>query len=133
MWKIFQNGKSPGDNGYTAVFHKQFFSLVRQDLVNSLNAAFDTPAKRSYHAFAQRRFKFVIFVKLVSTVIICMLLYVVYKIALKVIADQTGFMKGDTRKKTMTENFICEVTKQNATTWIKVYDQQQWFLYTNYW
>ena len=55
------------------------------------------------------------FCHLVSTVI-CMLLNVVYKIALKVIVDQTGFMKGDTRKKTMTENLICEVTKQNATT-----------------
>ena len=37
----FQNGKSPGDDGYTAEFYKQFFILVGQDLVNSFNAAFD--------------------------------------------------------------------------------------------
>ena len=38
----FQNGKSPRDDGYTAEFYKQFFSLLGQDLVNSFNAAFDT-------------------------------------------------------------------------------------------
>ena len=37
----FQNGQSPGDDGYTAEFYKQFFSLLGQDLVNSFNAAFD--------------------------------------------------------------------------------------------
>ena len=37
----FQKGKSPRDDGYTAEFYKQFFSLLGQDLVNSLNAAFD--------------------------------------------------------------------------------------------
>ena len=37
----FQNGKSPGDDGYTAEFYKQCFSLLGHDLVNSFNAAFD--------------------------------------------------------------------------------------------
>jgi len=37
----FQNGKSPGDDGYRAEFYKQFFSLLGQDLVRSFNAAFD--------------------------------------------------------------------------------------------
>jgi len=37
----FQNGKPPGDDGYTAEFYKQFFSLLDQDLVSSFNAAFD--------------------------------------------------------------------------------------------
>ena len=37
----FQNGKSPGDDGFTAEFYKQFFSLLGQDLVSSFNAAFD--------------------------------------------------------------------------------------------
>ena len=37
----FQNGKSPGDDGYTAEFYNHFFSLLGQDLVSSFNAAFD--------------------------------------------------------------------------------------------
>jgi len=37
---------------------------VSQDLVNSLNAASD--AKRTYHTLIQRRFQFVVFVKLAS-------------------------------------------------------------------
>ena len=36
----FQNGKSPGDDGYTAEFYKQFFSLLGQDLVSIFNAAY---------------------------------------------------------------------------------------------
>ena len=105
----FQNGKSPGDDGYTAEFYKQFFSLLGQDLVNSFNAAFDIGEM----SVSQRRGVITLLPKedsnlsLLSNWRPITLLNTDYKIASKVIAkriervlpsiihpDQTGFMKG---------------------------------------
>ena len=105
----FQNGKSPGDDGYTAEFYKQFFSLLGQDLVNSLNAAFDIGEMSA----SQRRGVITLLPKEDANLLFLSnwrpitLLNVDYKIASKVIAkriervlpslihpDQTGFMKG---------------------------------------
>jgi len=38
--KTSENGKSPGDDGFTAKFYRQFFGLLSQDLVDCLNAAY---------------------------------------------------------------------------------------------
>ena len=105
----FQNGKSPGDDGYTAEFYKQFFSLLGQDLVNSFNAAFDIGEM----SVSQRRGVITLLPKEDSNLLLLSnwrpitLLNTDYKIASKVIAkriervlpsiihpDQTGFMEG---------------------------------------
>ena len=105
----FKNGKSPGDDGYTAEFYKQFFSLLGQDLVNSFNAAFDIGEM----SVSQRRGVITLLPKEDSNLLLLSnwrpitLLNTDYKIASKVIAkriervlpsiihpDQTGFMKG---------------------------------------
>jgi len=106
----FQNRKSPGDDGYTAEFYKQFFSLLGQDLVNSLNTAFDIGEMSVSH----RRGVITLLPKEDANLLFLSnwhpitLLNVDYKIASKVIAkriiehvlpslihpDQTGFMKG---------------------------------------
>ena len=107
----FQNGKSPGDDGYTAEFYKQFFSLLGQDLVNtcSFNAAFDIGEM----SVSQRRGVITLLPKEDSNLLLLSnwrpitLLNMDYKIASKVIAkriehvlpsiihpNQTGFMKG---------------------------------------
>lgn len=105
----FQNGKSPGVDGYTAEFYKQFFSLLGQDLVNSFNAAFDIGEM----SVSQRRGVITLLPKEDSNLLLLSnwrpitLLNTDYKIASKVIAkrrervlpsiihpDQTGFMKG---------------------------------------
>ena len=39
--KTFSNGKSPGEDGFTAEFYKYFLDLIGQDLLDSLNAAYD--------------------------------------------------------------------------------------------
>ena len=107
--KTFQNGKSPGEDGYTAEFYKQFFSLLGQDLTDSLNAAFESGEM----SVSQRRGVITLIPKedsdelLLSNWRPITLLNVDYKIASKVIAkriervlpylihpDQTGFMKG---------------------------------------
>ena len=67
----FQNGKSPGDDSYTAEFYKQFFSLLGQDLVNSFNAAFDigemsVSPRRGVITLLPKEDKLVAFVKLAS-------------------------------------------------------------------
>ena len=105
----FQNGKSPGDDGYTAEFYKQFFSLLGQDLVSSFNAAFDIGEM----SVSQRRGVITLLPKEDSNLLLLsnwrpiMLLNTDYKIASKILAkriervlpsiihhDQTGFMKG---------------------------------------
>ena len=107
--KTFQNGKSPGEDGYTAEFYKQFFSLLGQDLTDSLNAAFESGEM----SVSQRRGVITLISKEDSDALLLSnwrpitLLNVDYKIASKVIAkriervlpylihpDQTGFMKG---------------------------------------
>ena len=107
--KTFQNGKSPGEDGYTAEFYKQFFSLLGQDLTDSLNAAFESGEM----SVSQRRGVITLIPKEDSDALLLSnwrpitLLNVDYKIASKVIAkriervlpylihpDQTGFMKG---------------------------------------
>ena len=67
----FHNGRSPGDDGYTGEFCKQFFSLLGQDLVNSFNAAFDigemsVSQRRGVITLYPKRLKLVAFVKLAS-------------------------------------------------------------------
>ena len=105
----FQNGKSPGDDGYTGEFYKQFFSLLGQDVVSSFNAAFDIGEM----SVSQRRGVITLLSKedsnllLLSNMRPITLLNTDYKIASKVIVkriervlpsiihpDQTGFMKG---------------------------------------
>ena len=95
--------------GYTAEFYKQFFSLLGQDLTDSLNAAFESGEM----SVSQRRGVITLIPKedsdelLLSNWRPITLLNVDYKIASKVIAkriervlpylihpDQTGFMKG---------------------------------------
>ena len=108
IWNTFQNGKSPGDDDYTAEFYKQFFSLLGQDLVNSFNAAFDIGEM----SVSQQRGVITLLPKEDSNLLLSnwrpiTLLNTDYKIASKVIAnriesilpsiihpDQTGFMKG---------------------------------------
>ena len=107
--KTFQNGKSPGDDGFTAEFYKTFFKLLGQDLVSSFNAAFDAGEM----SISQRRGVITLIPKEESNLLLLSnwrpitLLNVDYKIASKVIAkriervlpslihpDQTGFMTG---------------------------------------
>ena len=104
-WEI----TNTGDDGYTAEFYKQFFSLLGEDLVSSFNAAFDIDEM----SVSQQRGVITLLPKeesillLLSNSRLIRLLNTDYKIASKVIAkrkervlpsvihpDQTGFMKG---------------------------------------
>ena len=38
---VGENGKSPGEDGFTVEFHKYFFDLVGADLLASLNRAYE--------------------------------------------------------------------------------------------
>ena len=37
----FSSGKAPGEDGFTVEFYSKFFDLIGNDLVESLNAAFE--------------------------------------------------------------------------------------------
>ena len=37
----FSSGKSPGEDGFTVEFYLKFFDLIGNDLVESLNAAYE--------------------------------------------------------------------------------------------
>ena len=39
--ETFENGKSPGEDGFTVEFDKHFFGLARADLLASLNGAYE--------------------------------------------------------------------------------------------
>ena len=107
--ETFENGKSPGEDGFTVEFYKQFFDLVGIDLLASLNAAY----KHGSRSISQRRGLITLLPKEDSDLLLLQnwrpitLLNVDYKIASKAIAkrfepmlskplhpDQTGFIKG---------------------------------------
>ena len=107
--ETFQNGKSPGEDGFTAEFYAFFFELLGHDLVASLNAAYELGEL----SISQRRGIITLLPKEdgssleLSNWRPITLLNIDYKIASKAIAkrleavlptivhtDQTGFIKG---------------------------------------
>jgi len=105
----FSSGKSPGEDGFTVEFYSKFFDLIVNDLVESLNAAYEN----GQLSISQRRGIITLIPKEESSLLelknwrLTTLLNVDYKIAFKAIAkriepilpslihpDQTGFVKG---------------------------------------
>ena len=105
----FSRGKSPGEDGFTVEFYSEFFDLIGNDLVESLNAAYENEQL----SISQRRGIITLIPKEESSLLELKnwrpitLLNVDYKIASKAIAkriepilpslihpDQTGFVKG---------------------------------------
>ena len=105
----FSNGKSPGEDGFTAEFYAKFFDILGEDLVESLNSAHE----KGQLSISQRR-RVITLLPKDDTALSHLknwrpitLLNVDYKIASKAIAkrieatlphlihtDQTGFIKG---------------------------------------
>ena len=104
-----ENGKSPGEDGFTVEFYKHFFDLVGPDLLASLNGAYELGRL----SVSQRRGIITLLPKDDAELLLLQnwrpitLLNVDYKIASKAIArriepmlsklvhpDQTGFIKG---------------------------------------
>ena len=107
--ETFENGKSPGEDGFTVEFYKHFFDLVGKDLLASLNGAYELGRL----SVSQRRGIITLLPKDDSELLLLQnwrpitLLNADYKIASKAIArrieptlsklvhpDQTGFIKG---------------------------------------
>ena len=107
--ETFQNGKSPGEEGFTPEFYVFFFELLGHDLVASLNAAYELGEL----SISQRRGIITLLPKEDGSLLELSnwrpitLLNIDYKIASKAIAkrleavlptivhtDQTGFIKG---------------------------------------
>ena len=107
--ETFQNGKSSGEDGFTAEFYVFFFELIGHDLVASLNAAYELGEL----SISQRRGIITFLPKEDGSLLEfsnwgpITLLNIDYKIASKAIAkrleavlptivhtDQTGFIKG---------------------------------------
>ena len=105
----FSRGKSPGEDGFTVEFYSKFFDLIGNDLVESLNTAYENEQL----SISQRRGIITLIPKEESSLLELKnwrpitLLNVDYKIASKAIAkriepilpslihpDQTGFVKG---------------------------------------
>ena len=115
VFSSFNNGKSPGEDGFTIEFYNQFFGLVGNDLVVSLNYAHE----KGQLSISQRRGIITLTSKQESSLLDLKnwrpitLLNNDYKIASKAIAkrieavlsclihtDQTGFIKDDTLVRT---------------------------------
>ena len=105
----FSSGKSPGEHGFTVEFYSKFFDLIGNDLVESLNAAYESEQL----SISQRRGIITLIPKDESSLLELKnwrpitLLNVDYKIVSKAIAkrielmltslihlDQSGFVKG---------------------------------------
>ena len=145
----FSNGKSPGEDGFTVEFYKEFFDIQGEDPVECLNAAHET----GQLSISQRRGVITLIPKEEESLLTLKnwrpitLLNVDYKIALNAIAkriepvlpslihsDQTGFVK----ERYIGENIrllsdLLEQTKKDQSTGIllsldfrKAFDTSEW-------
>ena len=124
----FSKDKSPGEDGFTAEFYINFFDILGEDLVRSLNHAYE----KGELSISQRRGVITLLPKDEASLLDLKnwppitLLNVDYKIAAKAIAtrmettlpflihtDQTGFIKG----RYIGENIrlICDLLEQTKT------------------